>query len=519
MHDGPATSCCETPPTPALAAKTWAHDKGTEDDTPTKDLPALGGSIPNRSYIDISADKPPARPSGPVLSTTYRKDILAGAGGLDSRPHQTTSLQFPDDTAARRALANHTAPVLRDDALRFLPDGRSIYVSSLRRLRHGAWLDDATIDHYLTSIATGHLRSSSHIDSIYVPLMCNPDTASTITQVAARLVQQQALQKDLIFMPVCHRSHWSLVVAHTGSRRIRHLDSLGSYHCRGTHKYSKLLAEVLSTATRLHTGGDPEGPWALDESTGLTVPRQPDGDSCGVYTAAFAMLTAQDLPLQSFTATHIQPMRLHMANRILQVSDSTPGARRPARARTKRKATEGTHDSIHQTTNDPLKRQRPSPTPGGRTKTNAKRTGKTRDSYQGNTRSITTYMEKSPAAPTTPSTGDDLRRLGHAHRHQQASSPTDVTWETHEVATMRPGDTHTHTLRPDRARVRRREVSTDRVPTEPSGPGGPMPHDAAERKRPRRTDLPPTTTVEDSGGNTAAGSCPRNTTGHPDTDV
>ena len=85
----------------------------------------------------------------------------------------------------------------------------------------------------------------------------------------------------LLFVPLYHSSHWSLLFYRTATRRWYHMDSLGAYHREYSEQVMRHLAELDLVD---------DADLTLHRFTG--VERQPSGWQCGTCCLLFMLLVA-----------------------------------------------------------------------------------------------------------------------------------------------------------------------------------------------------------------------------------
>ena len=119
---------------------------------------------------------------------------------------------------------------------------------------------------------------------------------------------------DKIFFPINHNNiHWSLAVIFIPEKRIQIFDSGGN----GGQRYLDGLLQYLKDEMRdkHHMEGKWNG-WNLIPSH-EKIPKQLNGDDCGVFTCMFAYYIAEDLSL-TFDQTDVTEFRKHIAMYILK---------------------------------------------------------------------------------------------------------------------------------------------------------------------------------------------------------
>ncbi|PHH81118.1 hypothetical protein CDD80_2103 [Ophiocordyceps camponoti-rufipedis] len=117
------------------------------------------------------------------------------------------------------------------------------------------------------------------------------------------------LDVETIVLPICDRSHWTLMVVRPGSRTVMHLDSLDP---RGSSTFTSLamawLKEVLQEKFVASE-------WKVVREE---IPAQTNGHDCGVFAITNAMCLALGLsPIRSYAASDMATQRIRIACMLL----------------------------------------------------------------------------------------------------------------------------------------------------------------------------------------------------------
>ncbi|VUC34530.1 unnamed protein product [Clonostachys rosea] len=117
------------------------------------------------------------------------------------------------------------------------------------------------------------------------------------------------LDVDTILIPICERSHWTLLVVRPSKRTVSHMDSM------------KPVGSALNTNLALAWIKDVlEDVFVAEEWTVVKheAPRQTNGWDCGVHTITNAMCVALGLnPIDSYSAEDMPLQRLRIASVLL----------------------------------------------------------------------------------------------------------------------------------------------------------------------------------------------------------
>ncbi|KAM5348534.1 hypothetical protein ACJ41O_008358 [Fusarium nematophilum] len=117
------------------------------------------------------------------------------------------------------------------------------------------------------------------------------------------------LDVDTILLPICERSHWTLLVVRPSKKTVAHMDSLNS---RGNSSYTGLAVAWLKDIL--------EEKFIKDEWKVILheAPMQTNGHDCGVHTITNAMCIALGLsPIDSYTASDMPAQRIRIACALL----------------------------------------------------------------------------------------------------------------------------------------------------------------------------------------------------------
>lgn len=125
-----------------------------------------------------------------------------------------------------------------------------------------------------------------------------------------RMMRRAGVKKDTFFdidvlmVPICRGSHWTLLGMRPKHRDVFHLDSLNGNGDTGLKKKALLLARaVLGDAFN-------ESDWAL---TTLASPRQSNFDDCGVHTITNGICMGLGIDPSAYTSDDMPKQRLRVA--------------------------------------------------------------------------------------------------------------------------------------------------------------------------------------------------------------
>ncbi|KAK7403585.1 hypothetical protein QQX98_010637 [Neonectria punicea] len=121
--------------------------------------------------------------------------------------------------------------------------------------------------------------------------------------------KKNLLDVDTILLPICERSHWTLLVIRPSKRTVAHMDSLNSRgNAVNTNIALAWMKDVLEETFL-------EAEWKVMRHE---APRQTNGYDCGVHTITNAMCLALGLsPIDSYAATDMPAQRIRLASMLL----------------------------------------------------------------------------------------------------------------------------------------------------------------------------------------------------------
>ncbi|KHN97832.1 sentrin/SUMO-specific protease [Metarhizium album ARSEF 1941] len=118
------------------------------------------------------------------------------------------------------------------------------------------------------------------------------------------------LQVDTILLPVCERSHWTLLVIRPSKRTVAHMDSLNPGGSSPTY-----INLVLKWLQYILEETFVEDEWKVAQHE---APRQTNGYDCGVHTVTNGMCIALGLnPIDSYATRDMPQQRLRLAGMLL----------------------------------------------------------------------------------------------------------------------------------------------------------------------------------------------------------
>ncbi|KPM34055.1 hypothetical protein AK830_g12516 [Neonectria ditissima] len=121
--------------------------------------------------------------------------------------------------------------------------------------------------------------------------------------------KKNLLDVDTILLPICERSHWTLLVIRPSKKTVAHMDSLNP---RGNTANTNLALAWMKDVLEENFL---ETEWKVMRHE---APRQTNGYDCGVHTITNAMCIALGLsPIDSYAATDMPEQRIRLASMLL----------------------------------------------------------------------------------------------------------------------------------------------------------------------------------------------------------
>ncbi|XP_030312316.1 sentrin-specific protease 2 isoform X2 [Calypte anna] len=183
----------------------------------------------------------------------------------------------------------------------------------IRSLRTPCWLNDVVINFYVNLLIERSKKEgypSVHAFSTFF----YPKLLSGGYKAVGRWTKHVELfKKDLIFVPIHLRSHWTLVVIDMRKKNISYFDSMGQKGddiCETVFQYlqeeSRVKRNVELTVSE----------WTLHSMGPREIPQQHNGSDCGVFMCKYADYISQDKRI-NFTQSHMSYFRMKMAWEII----------------------------------------------------------------------------------------------------------------------------------------------------------------------------------------------------------
>lgn len=123
------------------------------------------------------------------------------------------------------------------------------------------------------------------------------------------VTKDNLLSIDTILLPICERSHWTLLVIRPSKRTVAHMDSISP---AGNSKYTERGLDWMRDVLEDKFVADE---WKIVRHT---APRQTNGYDCGVHTVTNAMCVALGLsPIDSYSSAEMPLQRLRLASVLI----------------------------------------------------------------------------------------------------------------------------------------------------------------------------------------------------------
>ncbi|XP_071608149.1 sentrin-specific protease 2 isoform X2 [Heliangelus exortis] len=183
----------------------------------------------------------------------------------------------------------------------------------IRSLRTSCWLNDVVINFYVNLLIERSKKEgypSVHAFSTFF----YPKLLSGGHKAVGRWTKHVELfKKDLIFVPIHLRSHWTLVVIDMRKKNISYFDSMGQ---KGDD-ICETVFQYLQEESRVKRNVElPISEWTLHSMGPREIPQQRNGSDCGVFMCKYADYISQDKRI-NFTQSHMSYFRMKMAWEII----------------------------------------------------------------------------------------------------------------------------------------------------------------------------------------------------------
>ncbi|KAH8291177.1 hypothetical protein KR054_009564, partial [Drosophila jambulina] len=192
-----------------------------------------------------------------------------------------------------------------------------LYRSDIRTLFGSNWLNDNVINFYMELLNERSQRNVGQLPSVYaMNSYFIPRLMGTGYWSVRRWTRKVDLfSKEIIPVPVHYNgnpSHWSMAIIHMRDKTIRFYDSLG----QGNPAVLAALEAYLQKES-LDKRHQPFDTSDFKVEKVKNVPRQYNGNDCGVFCCMFAEFVTRNAPL-TFTQDHMAALRKRM---ILEIAD------------------------------------------------------------------------------------------------------------------------------------------------------------------------------------------------------
>lgn len=169
-----------------------------------------------------------------------------------------------------------------------------------------SWVDRAINEAAGIKDVKKQTRKSLALNSFFFKKLLEKGPAGTErTLRRCGVTEENMLDVDTIFLPICQNSHWTLIVIRPSKRTVAHMDSLNPH---GSSSYTTIAMTWVK-----HILGDKfdESEWRVERHA---APAQTNSYDCGVFTITNAMCLALGLsPIDSYEAKDMPLQRIRIA--------------------------------------------------------------------------------------------------------------------------------------------------------------------------------------------------------------
>ncbi|KAI9155313.1 Phenol hydroxylase [Paramyrothecium foliicola] len=244
---------------------------------------------------------------------------------LEERLAKTGGLRIPEQTLVQpvtdewRRRAQETLRASATTILAQTPEGVEIRRHDFQKVVPSTeWLNDEIVNGSLiwldqaVNSAAGikdvrrKTRKCLSMNSFFFKRLREQGVARTERTMRRNGVEKNNfLDVNTIFLPICERSHWTLLVIRPGKRTVAHMDSLNP---RGSSEYTSL---ALAWVKEFLGDKFKEQEWKVANHE---APLQTNGHDCGVHTITNAMCIALGLnPIDSYSSDDMPLQRIRIA--------------------------------------------------------------------------------------------------------------------------------------------------------------------------------------------------------------
>ncbi|KAM6228173.1 sentrin-specific protease 2-like [Porphyrio hochstetteri] len=183
----------------------------------------------------------------------------------------------------------------------------------MRTLEKLQWLNDTVINFYMTLLVDRSNRGKGPsvfaFNTFFYLKLCSGGYSA----VKRWSKGVDLFSKDIIFVPVHLRCHWTLGVIDVRKKSIRHYDSLGQNGDKICQVLFKFLQEESHEKRKEELDSSE---WTLRSMEPHEIPQQKNGSDCGVFTCKYADYICREEPM-TFTQRHMPYFRRKMVWEIL----------------------------------------------------------------------------------------------------------------------------------------------------------------------------------------------------------
>ncbi|KAM6228133.1 sentrin-specific protease 2-like [Porphyrio hochstetteri] len=247
----------------------------------------------------------------PNLPPALSKKPRAPAGkkstsGTKSDPFALLTKDMEEEIAA--ALGDGNPDEILSSAFKL-----TVTREDMRTLEKLQWLNDTVINFYMTLLVDRSNRGKGPsvfaFNTFFYLKLCSGGYSA----VKRWSKGVDLFSKDIIFVPVHLRCHWTLGVIDVRKKSIRHYDSLGQNGDKICQVLFKFLQEESHEKRKEELDSSE---WTLHSMEPHEIPQQKNGSDCGVFTCKYADYICREEPM-TFTQRHMPYFRRKMVWEIL----------------------------------------------------------------------------------------------------------------------------------------------------------------------------------------------------------
>ncbi|NXV83452.1 SENP2 protease, partial [Atlantisia rogersi] len=183
----------------------------------------------------------------------------------------------------------------------------------IQTLEELQWLNDMVIHFYMALLVDRSNRENGPSVFAFTTFFYLKLCSGGYSAVRRWSKGVDLFSKDIIFVPVNLRSHWTLGVIDVRKKSVRHYDSLRQNGAEICQVLFKFLQDESLEKRKVELDCSE---WTLRSMEPHEIPQQENGSDCGVFICKYADCISRDEPM-TFTQRHMPYFRRKMVLEII----------------------------------------------------------------------------------------------------------------------------------------------------------------------------------------------------------